>query len=161
MRIVTAVLLAGWLGIAAGAAQAADLSGVWEVDQPAWTRQTDRIVASVLAQLPPEAAAQMRAQGIDPATAFREAASAGLDGTVEFMPGGLVRTTTPEEGAAADARWSLTGNELTVQVDDAEGLAAMVGRVEGDRITLRPVLASDDPDLAFMRELVFPLVRRR
>jgi hypothetical protein len=39
-------------------------------------------------------------------------------------------------------------------------MEGMVGRVEGDRITMKPVIANDNEDTAFLRQLEFPLVRR-
>lgn len=160
MRIVAAVLFALVWALAPGSGRAADLSGVWAVDRVAWEQQLDRILTAMLARMPPEAAAQMRAAGVDPAASFKDAASEGLDATVEFLPGGVVRTTGLEEGASEDGRWTLAGNELRVVVDDAEGLEAMVGRVDGNRIELRPIIAGDDPDLAIMREMTYPLIRQ-
>jgi hypothetical protein len=160
MRTVAAVLFALVWAYAPGSGRAADLSGVWAVDRVAWERQLDRILTAMLARMPPEAAAQMRAAGVDPATSFKDAASEGLDATVEFLPGGVVRTTGAADGASEDGRWTLVGDELPGVVDDAEGPEAMVGRVDGERIELRPIIAGDDPDLAIMREMTYPLIRQ-
>ena len=51
------------------------------------------MVAQMIGQMPAEVLAQMKARGMDPSAAFREAAEQGLDGTVEFLPTGVVRTT--------------------------------------------------------------------
>jgi hypothetical protein len=161
MRIIAAVLIAvaAWCG--SGTARAADLSGVWAIDRPAWEQQLDRLVQAMLGRLPPEMAAKMKAQGIDPAGALKESAAGGLDSTIEFLPGGVVRTTGAEDGASDDGRWILSGEELRIEVDDADSLEAMVGTVDGDRITLRSLVVGDDPELALMREMIYPLVRRR
>jgi hypothetical protein len=161
MRIVAAVCLAVVACCGAALARAADLSGVWGIDRPAMERQLDRVVAAMVDQLPPEEMTQMRAQGIDPAAVLRRSVAEGLDSTVEFLPGGVLRTTSAADGAQDDGRWTLAGNELRIEVDDAEALEAMVGTVEGDRITLRPLLAADDPEFAFLREMTYPLVRIR
>src|SRR5688500_5611609 len=116
--------------------RAADLSGVWVMDQAAWHRQLDGMIAAMLGQMPPAMLAQMRAQGMDPAGELRKAASQGLDGTIEFLPDGRVRSVTGAEGAREDGGWTLRGDTLRVGVQDAEGLEALVGPVAGDRITL-------------------------
>ena len=36
----------------------------------------------------------------------------------------------------------------------------MVGNVQGDRITLKPILAAGVPSTSFMRDMIYPLVRR-
>ena len=72
-----------------------------------------------------------------------------------------MRSTTPDDGTKEDSHWQLDGDDLHITVDDAEGMEGMVGLVEGDKITLRPLLKSNDEDTAFLRELEFPLVRRR
>ena len=86
--------------------RAADLSGTWAVDQAAWDMQLERILAAMLARMPPEAAAQMKAAGVDPAASFKEAAAGGLDATVEFLPGGVVRQTSVADGTSED-KWTL------------------------------------------------------
>ena len=145
-----------------GPVRAADLSGVWQIDQAAWSEQVDRMVAAMMAQMPPEVVAQIKAQGADLSAAMKEAAGSFSEGTIEFRPDGTVLTSTTEEGTTQDARWQLDGDTLRIEVDDADGLSAMVGSVEGDRILLRPVLERDaDADMAFLRDLEFPLVRRR
>jgi hypothetical protein len=160
MRTVAAAFVALALAWAPCTARAADLSGVWAVDRAAWEGQLERMLSAMLARMPSEAAEQMRAAGVDPAAAFKAAAAEGLDATVEFLPGGVVRTTDPADGATEDGKWTLTGDELRIVVEDAEGLEAMVGKVDGDRIELRPIIEGDDPDTAFMREMTYPLVRR-
>ncbi len=160
MRIVAACLVVLAFVCAPVGSRAADLSGTWAVDRAAWDLQLERILAAMLARMPPEAAAQMKAAGVDPAASFKEAAADGLDATVEFLPGGVVRTTSAADGTSEDGKWTLAGDDLRVEVDDAEGLEAMVGKVDGDRITLRPLIPGDDPDMAIMREMVYPLVRR-
>ena len=141
--------------------RAADLSGVWQIDQAAWSEQVDRMVAAMMAQMPPEVVAQIKAQGADLSAAMKEAAGNFSEGTIEFRSDGTVLTSTTEEGTTQDARWQLDGDTLRIEVDDADGLSAMVGSVEGDRILLRPVLDRDaDADMAFLRDLAFPLVRR-
>ena len=107
MRIIAAVLIAVAAWCDSGTARAADLSGVWAIDRPAWEQQLDRLVQAMLSRLPPEMAAQMEAQGIDPAGALKESAAGGLDSTIEFLPGGVVRTTGVEDGASDDGRWIL------------------------------------------------------
>ena len=161
MRIIAALVLAvvAWWG--GGFARAADLAGVWGLDQPAWEQQVDRIVQSMLSRIPPEAMAQMKAQGIDPSLMIKRTVAKSLDSTIEFLPAGIVRTTSVDDGSSDDGRWTLSGDELRIEVADADKLEAMVGKVEGDRMTLHPILAGNDPDLAFMRELVYPLVRHR
>jgi hypothetical protein len=161
MRFLVMALTVAVLTAAPLVARAADLSGIWEVDKAAWNRQLDAMVAGMLRQMPPQMKAQMQAQGMDPAGALRAAASAGVDGTVEFLPDGRVRSATGDEGALEDGRWTLSGETLRVEVPDAEGLEALVGEVAGDRITLKPILANPDPGNAFMAEMIYPLVRRR
>ncbi len=161
MRIVAALMLAIATCCGAGTLRAADLEGVWGLDQPAWERQVDRIVQSMLSRIPPEAMAQMKAQGIDPSFMIKQTVAKSLDSTIEFLPGGVVRTNSVDDGTSDDGRWTLAGDELRIEVADADSLEAMVGKVEGDRMTLHPIVAGDDPDLAFMRELIFPLVRHR
>ena len=161
MRRLLALLVVLFTAAASGSGRAADLSGVWQIDQAAWSEQVDRMVAAMLAQMPADVVAQLKAQGADPGAAMKEAAGSFSEGTIEFQPDGVVRTTTAEEGATQDARWRLDGDTLRIEVDDADGMGAMVGSVEGDRILLRPVLErDDDPEMAFLRDLVFPLVRR-
>jgi hypothetical protein len=139
---------------------AADLSGVWVVDQAAWHRQLDGVIAAMLGRMPPTMLAQMRAQGMDPASELRRAASQGLDGTIEFLPDGRVRSVTDAEGAHEDGSWTLRDDTLRVEVQDAEGLEALVGPVAGAPQTPRPILKDPDPGNAFMAELSYPLVRR-
>jgi hypothetical protein len=141
-------------------AGATDLSGVWQIDEPAWREQIDKIVASMLARMPPEMVAQLKAQGVDPGAMMADAAGGLAEGTIEFLPGGIVRTTSPDEGTTEDARWQLDGDQLRVDVDESDGMEGMVGEVAGDRITLRPILDRSDPDTAMLQDLVFPLVRR-
>ena len=57
---------------------------------------------------------------------------------IEFLPGGVVRTTSVDDGTSDDGRWTLAGDDLRIEVDDAEELEAMVGKVEGDRIDPAP-----------------------
>jgi hypothetical protein len=68
---------------------------------------------------------------------------------------------TRNEGATEDGRWVLAGDQLRVEVADADGLEALVGMVEADRITLRPILEQDEPANAFVREITYPLIRQR
>jgi hypothetical protein len=159
MRIAVALLLLA-ASYFPGSAFAADLSGVWEIDQAAWRQQVDRMVDAMLAKMPPEAAAQLKAQGVDPGATLRDGALDDIVGTVEFLPGGVVRSTTPKDGTREDAHWQLDGDDLQITVNDAKGMEGIVGRVEGDRITMKPVIANDNEDTAFLRQLEFPLVRR-
>ncbi|MFO1074279.1 MAG: hypothetical protein U1E17_16670 [Geminicoccaceae bacterium] len=159
MRVRPLALLALLLALALPA-RAADLSGVWVIDQAAWQAQLDRTVAAMLRQMPPEALARLRARGGDPAQALRAAASQGLDGTIEFLPDGHVRTVTPKEGSDERSSWQLDGSKLRVKVADAEGIEALVGQVADDRITLRPILRHTTQRNAFMADLIYPLVRR-
>jgi hypothetical protein len=87
MRIAVALLLLA-VSYFPGSAFAADLSGVWEIDQAAWRQQVDRMVDAMLAKMPPEAAGQLKAQGVDPGAALRDGALDDIVGTVEFLPGG-------------------------------------------------------------------------
>jgi hypothetical protein len=160
MHLVVAALVAVAFALQPAVARAADLSGVWVIDQSAWRQQLEGVIAAMLRRMPPELVAQVKAQGVDPAVAFREAAAEGLDGTIEFLPGGIVRSVTGSEGASEDGRWALDGDLLRVEVEDADGLEALVGSVEADRITLRPILAQDEPANAFVRDIAYPLVRQ-
>jgi hypothetical protein len=160
MRILVLFLIA-YATCCAGPARAADLSGVWGVDRRAWDQQLDRIIAGMLGRLPPEAIAQIRADGADPTAGLREAASRDLDDTIEFLPGGVVRTRSARNGVSDDGRWSVTGDLVRIEVTDADGFQAMTGAVEGDRIALRPILADNHHDAGLLRQMVYPLVRRR
>ena len=161
MHHVLAALVAVAVVLQPAVGWAADLSGVWVVDQVVWRQQLDGVIEAMLQRMPPELMAQVKAQGVDPAAAFREAAAEGLDGTIEFLPNGIVRSVTKSDGASEDGRWALNGDQLRVEVEDADGLEALVGAVEADRITLKPILEGAEPANAFMRELSYPLVRRR
>lgn len=161
MHALLAAMISLALVAMPGVARAADLSGVWVVDQRAWRQQLDGMIGAMLARMPADLVAQVRAQGKDPAEVFRAAVAEGLDGTIEFLPNGVVRSVTPTEGASEDGRWTLDGNQLRVEVDDADGLEALVGAVEADRITLKPILEDTGPDNAFMRDITYPLVRQR
>ena len=159
MRLARAAMLGSLLCLGAVSARAADLSGTWALDQAQWGQQLDRLVGHMLARVPPEIVAKLKAKGMDPAGTVREAAQEGLGDTVEFLPNGVVRTSSRDDDPDDNGRWTLDGDDLRITVDDAEGLEAMVGKVEGDRITLKPILAEDAPDAAFMKDLTFPLVR--
>ena len=84
MRIAVALLLLA-ASYFPGSAFAADLSGVWEIDQAAWRQQVDRMVDAMLAKMPPEAAGQLKAQG----RALRSgtARSTTSSGRSSFSPG--------------------------------------------------------------------------
>ena len=138
-------------------AWAADLSGVWELDQAAWQQEVDELVAKMVAQLPPEAIEGMKRNGVDPAATLKDSATNNMAGTVEFLPDGKVRTTTAEEGTTEDSRWQLDGDELRIDAPDA---GVLTGRVEGERIVLHPVIDESDPNAAMLRDLAFQLVRR-
>jgi hypothetical protein len=157
MRKLAAVLTLLALCLPLAAARAADLSGVWVIDQPAWEQQVDRLVAAMLAQMPPDVLAQMKERGADPATTMKEGVSSSMTGTVEFLPNGIVRTTTDDDGATEDARWAMDGDQLKVESSDA---GAMIGKVAGERITLRPVVPEGDQERAMLRDLEFPLIRQ-
>jgi hypothetical protein len=161
MRLVLATCLMIGLALSSPPARAADLSGVWTVDQAAWRQQLDSVIGAMLARMPPEMVAQLKAQGVDPARALRESATEGVEGTVEFLPGGTLRSVSRAEGPREDGRWRFDGDRLRVEVEDAQGLESLVGEVAGDRITLRPILADPDADNAFLGELTYPLLRRR
>ena len=105
---------------------------------------------------PGQRAAQLKAQGVDPGAALRDGALDDIVGTVEFLPGGVVRSTTPKDGTREDAHWQLDGDDLQITVNDAKGMEGMVGRVEGDRITMKPVIANDNEDTAFLRQRRVP-----
>ncbi len=62
MRILAALAIL-YAACCAGPSQAADLSGVWAIDRPAWDRQLDGLITAMVGQLPPEAVAQLRAGG--------------------------------------------------------------------------------------------------
>jgi hypothetical protein len=156
--LLVALALGSW---SPSTLRAADLSGLWEIDRPAWDRQLDGIVAGILARMSEVAKAELRAQGADPAQALRAAAAQGVNGTVEFLPGGRVRSVTNAEGTREDDRWRLDGTTLRVEVADAEGLEALVGEVAGDRIVLRPVLADPGHGDGLLAGIAYPLVRRR
>jgi hypothetical protein len=157
MRTLAAALTLLALCLSHAVARAADLSGVWVIDQPAWEQQVDRLVAAMMAQMPPDVLAQMKERGADPATTMKEGVSTAMTGTVEFLPDGIVRTTTDDDGATEDARWEMVGDQLKIESDDA---GAMIGQVVGERITLRPVVEEGDQERAMLRDLEFPLVRR-
>ena len=118
------------------------------------------MIGAMLARMPADLVAQVRAQGNDPAELLRSAAAQGLDGTIEFLPNGVVRSVTPREGASEDGHWTLNGDQLRVEIDDADGLEALVGAVEANRITLKPILADTGRDTALMRDITYPLVRQ-
>ncbi|MFO1050191.1 MAG: hypothetical protein U1E52_20110 [Geminicoccaceae bacterium] len=158
MRILAAIATFLALYLTHAGVRAADLSGVWVIDEPVWQQQVDRLVGTMLGQMPPEALAKMKEQGMDPVAAMKEGMTSALSGTVEFLPDGRVRTTTKEDGQSEDARWQLDGNALRIMAEDA---GEMTGRVEGDRITLHPVVDDDDPEHAMLRDLEFPLVRQQ
>jgi hypothetical protein len=160
MHAALAAMITLVVAVLPGAARATDLSGVWVVDQVLWRQQLDGMIGTLLTRMPPDLLAQVRAQGKDPAELFRAAATQGLDGTIEFLPDGVVRSVTGTEGASEDGRWTLDGDQLRVEVDDADGLEALVGVVEADRITLKPILENADSASAFMRDITYPLVRR-
>ena len=157
MRTLAATLTLLALCLSHAVARAADLSGVWVIDQPAWEQQVDRLVAAMMAQMPPDVLAQMKERGADPAATMKEGVSTAMTGTVEFLPDGIVRTTTDDDGATEDARWQMDGDQLKIESDDA---GAMIGQVAGERITLRPVVEEGDQERAMLRDLEFPLVRR-
>ena len=158
MRTLAAIAACLLLCLPSAAARAADLGGVWVIDQPAWQQQVDRLVGAMLAQMPPEALAKMKEQGIDPAASMKEGMASALHGTVEFLADGKVRTTTWDDGPTEDARWQLDGDQVRIVADDA---GEMTGRIEGDRITLHPVVDDNDPSHAMLRDLEFPLVRQQ
>lgn len=160
MRLARAVMLGSLLCLGAFSTRAADLSGTWALDQAQWEPQLDRLIDHMLAKIPPDVIAKMKAKGMDPATSFRAAASEGLGESIEFLPNGIVRTNSGEDEPDQDGHWTLKGNDLRITVDDAEDLEAMVGKVDGDRITLKPVFKSDAEDAALMKDMVFPLVRK-
>ncbi|MFL5332972.1 MAG: hypothetical protein ACJ8H8_07270 [Geminicoccaceae bacterium] len=160
MRLALAALSALFLCLGSPSTRAADLTGTWVIDQAQWSQELDRLVDHMLAKIPPKVAAQMKAKGMDPATEFREAAKEGLSDSIEFLPNGVVRTTRHDDAPSDDGHWTLEGDDIKIVVDDAEGLEAMVGKVEGDWITLKPILAGDAPGAAFMRDMTYPLVRR-
>lgn len=157
MRLLATALTLLILCLPHAGARAADLSGVWEIDQAAWGQQVDRLVEAMLAQMPPEVLARMKESGDDPATTMKEGVSSAMTGTVEFLDGGIVRTTTEDEGATEDARWQLDGDEVRIESEDS---GAMTGQVTGDRIILRPVVDEADQERAMLRDLEFPLVRQ-
>ena len=160
MRLALAALSALFVCLGSPSIWATDLSGTWVIDQSQWSQQLDRLIDHMLARIPPKVAAQMKAKGMDPATEFREAAKEGLGDSIEFLPNGVVRTTSHDDAPSDDGHWTLKGDDIKIVVDDTEGLEAMVGKVEGDRIALKPILAADAPDAAFMRDMTYPLVRR-
>lgn len=159
LLLAAAVTLSLILGVPP--AHAADLSGLWVIDQAVWRRQLDFTVAAMLAHLPAEDLARMRARGVDPAAALRRAADEGLVGSIEFLPGGLVRSRTDADGISDDGHWAMEGEQLRVEVGDVAGFTSLAGAVRGDRIMLAPVLddaaSTDEP----LRHMVFPLLRRR
>ncbi len=157
--LAAAVMLSVSVGI--HSARAADLSGLWVIDQAVWRQQLDVTVAAMLAHLPDEDAARMRARGVNPAEALRRAAAEGLVGTIEFLPGGVVRSMTPADGVSDDGHWALEGDELHVEVGDVDGLSNLSGAVRGDRIILAPVLDTSAPADEPLRHMVYPLLRRR
>lgn len=159
MHFLLATILT--LALVAGApmARAADLSGIWTLDRAQWRQQLDAMVAAMLVRMPASLTANLQAQGVDPADALRRAASDGLDGTIEFLPGGIVRSVTPADGITDDGHWTLDGNRLRVEVGDVDGVVALVGHVQGDRIALKPMLDAGNPVNEPMRHMVYPLVR--
>ena len=55
----------------------------------------------------------------------------------------------------------MDGLQVQVDVGDVDGITTLRGTLDGDRITLVPVVAPTTPGDAPIRQLVFPLVRRR
>ena len=159
LLVATAVALSVFLGDAP--ARAADLSGLWVIDQAVWRQQLDVTVAALLAHLPAEDLARMRARGVNPDEALRRAAADGLVGTIEFLPSGIVRSVTRTDGVSDDGRWTLDGELLRVEVGDVEGFTKLSGPVRGDRIMLAPVLDTSAPTDEPLRHMVYPLQRRR
>ena len=159
MQFARAAFIGLLLCLSTQSARAADLSGTWVLDQAQWDQQLDSLVQHMLAKIPPDMMAKMKAKGMDPATSFREAAKEGLGSTVEFLPNGVVRTASKDEEPTEDAHWSLKGDDLRIVVDDAEDMEAMVGKVEGDRITLTPIVKEGASGADFMKDMTFPLVR--
>lgn len=154
------LLLATAVMLGAIEASAADLSGLWAIDQAVWRKQLDLTVAAMLAHLPAEDLTRMRARGFDPAATLRRAATEGLDGTIEFLPGGVMRSVTHADGISDDGHWTLDGDTLRVEVGDVEGFTRLAGAVRGDRIMLAPVLDTSAPADEPLRHVVYPLLRR-
>lgn len=155
-----ALLAAFCLAFALPAVAGQDVRGVWRLDEPAWQAQMDRLIADMAARLAPEIRASLKAQGIDPEAAMRQSMGPPMNGTVEFLEDGSVRTTTPQDGATAEGRWSLSGSRLRIEVADGGGTSRrLVGSVDGDRMALRPTVEERTPDAAILSRIVVPLVR--
>lgn len=161
MHLLLAVAAALGVYLGVPSAHATDLSGLWVIDQPVWRRQLDITVAALLAHLPAEDLARMRARGVNPAEALRRAAAEGLAGTIEFLPGGIVRSVSRADGVSDDGHWALDGDVLRVEVGDVEGFTTLAGAVRGDRIMLAPVVDPTAPADEPLRRMVYPLLRRQ
>lgn len=168
MRFLPAACVAA-LTLAAGvaapprsaAAAGGDLSGVWILDRDAFRKQMEPLIARMLQAVPAPVLAKMRAQGKDPEETFRRSIGKGLDGTVEFLPDGKVRSTIGQEGEETRGTWSLDGDKLRVVAPDLGEVDGFVGEVAGDRILLRPQRKPTGPDAGPMADMVFPLMRQR
>ena len=86
-------------------------SGVWAIDRPAWDQQLDRHGRG---HARPDAA---RGAGADEGArhgpgrrAQRGGRRQGLDGTIEFLPGGMVRTTASPTAPATTGAGRLAGD---------------------------------------------------
>lgn len=149
------------LAFALPGARAADLSGVWTVDQTAWAAQAAKLAAAMLAKLKPAELAAMKAAGVDPAAAMHEAMQEPLEATLEFLPGGRLRATTPDDGPNDSGKWALTGDALHVEIAVDGETQALDAGLDGDRIVLKPVITGDGADAAeLMADFVITFVRQ-
>ena len=159
IRLAIAIVMA--LSFVLAEARAADLSGVWTVDQTAWAAQAEKLADAMLAKLKPDELAAMKAAGADPAAAMREAMQEPFEATLEFLPGGHLRATTPDEGPNDSGTWTLTGDALHLQIAVDGDTETLDGELDGDRIVLKPTISDQKADAAeLMANFVITFVRQ-
>ena len=160
MPVLLAAIVVLTLAGGVAAAPAADLSGDWVIDRAAWRARLDGLAIALLARLPDDIVGRIRARGDDPAQVVRLAATGATDSTIRFLADGRVRSRGHGTGPHDDGHWSMDGLQVQVDVGDVDGITTLRGTLDGDRITLVPVVAPTMPGDAPIRQLVFPLVRR-
>jgi hypothetical protein len=159
LRLALACVAA--LAFALPGARAADLSGVWAIDQTAWAAQAEKLAAAMLAKLKPAELAAMKQAGVDPAAAMHDAMQEPFEATLEFLPGGRLRATTPDDGANDSGTWALTGDALHVEIAVDGETETLEGDLDGDRIVLKPVITDERADAAeLMADFVVTFVRQ-
>ncbi len=159
IRLAIAIVAA--LSFVLAEARAADLSGVWSVDQTAWAAQAEKLADAMLAKLKPDELAAMKSAGADPAAAMREAMQEPFEATLEFLAGGHLRATTPDDGPNDSGTWTLTGDALHLQIAVDGETETLDGELDGDRIVLKPTITDQEADAAeLMDNFVITFVRQ-